>query len=211
MQLTFRPFYPIFFLIVFICPMWIMAQRGPQFEEYHRPDEIVPLLTSWSSQYPELAQPITIGKSAGGQDLVVLRIAAQPEGSGDPDWRPAVFVSANVEGVHLIGTEAALMLIETLLERYGSDEKVTSLMEKRIVYVATLLNPDGALSCFENPRYERSTKSTSVDDDLFFTLVKTLIRLLKNCLHLKHLCCTLRTIIVRKDINRIIEHESYKS
>jgi len=163
--MTFRSFYPSFFLIVFICPMWIMGQRGPQFEGYHRPDEIVPLLMSWSSQYPELAQPITIGKSAGGQDLVVLRIAAQPEGSGDPDWRPAVFVSANVEGIHLIGTEAALMLIETLLKRYGSDEKVTSLLEKRTVYMAPLLNPDGALSCFENPRCERCTNSTPVDDD----------------------------------------------
>ena len=163
--MTFRSFYLSFFLIVFICPMWIMGQRGPQFEGYHRPDEILPLLTSWSSQYPELAETISLGKSAGGQDLAVLRIAAQSEGSGDPDWRPAVFVSANVEGVHLIGTEAALNLIETLLERYGSDEKITSLLEKGTVYVAPLLNPDGALSFFETPRYERCTNSTPVDND----------------------------------------------
>ena len=62
--------------------------------------------------------------------MFVLRIAAQGKGKPNPDSRPAVFVSANVEGAHLVGTEAALMLIEKLLTKYGKDKVVSSLLEK---------------------------------------------------------------------------------
>lgn len=137
-----------------------------QFDRYHRPDEVGRLLTSWSSDYSHLTKLISIGQSASQSELQVLRLAAQPEGGARPDSRPAVFVSANIEGVHLVGTEAALMLIEKLLTGYGVDERITTLLENRTVYVAPLLNPDAAGSYFANPRYERFTNSDPMDGDL---------------------------------------------
>ena len=59
----------------------------------------------------------TIGTSAAGAPLLVARVAAA--GEVDPDQRPAVFVGANIAGFHNAGTEAALDLLETLLERRG--------------------------------------------------------------------------------------------
>lgn len=136
------------------------------FDKYHNPKEVNSLLKSWSSKHPQLTKLINIGKSSGKSDLFVFRIAAQAKGSPKPDSRPAVFVSANIEGVPLIGTEAALMLIEKLLTEYGSDEKITSLLEKRTVYVAPLLNPDVAQKFFSQIRCESRLNNNPTDDDL---------------------------------------------
>lgn len=136
------------------------------FNKYHQPKEVYSLLRSWHSQHPQLTKLINIGKSTGKNDLFIFRIAAKAKGSPDPETRPGVFVSANIEGTHLVGTEAALKLIEKLLTQYGSDKKVTSLLETRTVYVAPLLNPDVAKNFFAQTRYEHRRNNKPMDDDL---------------------------------------------
>ena len=133
------------------------------FDTYHNPSAVNSLLKSWNKQYPQLTKIITIGKSEGNIDLLVLRIAANNQ--VNPDARTAVFVSANLEGTHLVGTEAALMLAQKLLTKYNTDEKITNLLQSRTVYVAPLLNPDAAQSYFAQVRVEKTTNSKPIDDD----------------------------------------------
>lgn len=136
------------------------------FDKYHQPKEVNSLLKSWNSKFPQLTKLMNIGKSSGKSDLFVLRIAAQSKGGREPDSRPAVFVSANVEGFHLVGTEAALLLIEKLLTKYSSEKKIATLLEKRTIYIAPLLNPDVAKYFFAQIRYERRRNNNPMDDDL---------------------------------------------
>jgi len=158
----------IFFVTLFLGFAFVFAAAPEKLtiDKYHQPKDVQSLLTDWNSKYPQLTKLINIGQSTGKRDMFVFRIAAQGKGSPDPDSRPAVFVSANVEGIHLVGTEASLMLIEKLLTQYGKDKAVSSLLEKRTVYVAPLLNPDVAQHYFEKVRFERRTNNSPVDDDL---------------------------------------------
>jgi len=135
-------------------------------EKYRSPDEVAAALRSLTSAHPQTARLIPIGKSQGGLEIAVLRIAAQVKGSADPDSRTAAFIAANIEGVHLIGTEAALALSEKLLNGYGTDQAITDLVGTRTIYVAPLLNPDGARAFFGSPKYERLTNGRPVDEDL---------------------------------------------
>jgi len=155
-------------LFLFLSMAFVLAAQPGElsFDIYHTPKEVNSFLKSWSSKYPQLTKVISIGKSSGKNDLFVFRIAAPTKGSPDPDSRPAVFVSANIEGVHPVGTEAALSLIQKLLTKYGSDSKITSLLERRTVYVAPILNPDAAYSFFARVRIERRRNNNPVDDDL---------------------------------------------
>ncbi len=153
----------LFLSLALVCQA---ATEKLSYDKYHTPDEVAALLKSWMSAYPQLTKLINIGKSPGNGDLVVFRIAAQAKGIPEPDKRPAIFVSANIEGVHPVGTEAALMLIENLLTQYGKDKKTTPLLEKRTVYVAPLLNPDVAQHFFAQTRWENLTNNQPVDDDL---------------------------------------------
>ena len=135
-------------------------------EKYHTPGDVDQVLKAWSAQYGKIAKLINIGKSTSGKDLLVLRIAAPKQGGWDPEKRPAVLVTANLEGNHLIGTEAALNLADRLLSGFGKDEKMTGLLEGRTVFIAPLLNPDVAGYYFEKLKYERPFTSLPVDDDI---------------------------------------------
>jgi hypothetical protein len=133
-------------------------------DKYHTPDEVNGLLKSWAAKFPELTKLQTIGKSYGNKNIYVLRIAAR--GSAKPDFRPGVLISANIQGNHLVGSEAALLLIEKLLTGYGANKTITSLLQKRTVYAAPLLNPDAAQHFFKKPLYEYKTNHNPVDEDL---------------------------------------------
>ena len=51
----------------------------------------------------------------------------------------------------------ALFFINRLVEGYGSDPKVTRILDEQVVYVVPRLNPDGAeLAMADKPRYIRS-------------------------------------------------------
>lgn len=136
------------------------------FNQYHKPEEVRAWLKSLAAENPQLAQLLLLGKSSGGTEMIALRLAAQSKGSPAPDVRPAVFISANLEGVHVVGTEAALKLIEKLIAGYRSDKSITRLLDTKTIYVAPLLNPDGAQAFFSSPRLEKWTNSRAVDDDL---------------------------------------------
>lgn len=136
------------------------------FTQYHKPEEVNALLKSLVEENPQLAKLIVLGKSTAGTEILAVRLAAQPKGSADPEARPAILVSANLAGIHLIGTEAALKLTEKLINGYGSEKSIQQLLEARTVYVAPLLNPDGARAFFGSPRLERQTNSRPIDEDL---------------------------------------------
>ncbi len=153
-------------LLLVFTPLFSALPEELNFDTYHSPDEINTLLHSLNSEYPHITKLIKIGESEGNTDLLVLRIAAKQKDDAKPDARPAVFVSANLEGVHLVGTEAALMLIQKLLTNYGSKEKITRLLERRTVYVAPLLNPDAARHYFSEVRWECRTNHKPMDDDV---------------------------------------------
>jgi len=134
--------------------------------KYRTPDEVATALRSLASAHPQIAKLIPIGKSQGGSEIAVLRIAAQAKGRPDPDSRTAAFIAANIEGTHLLGTEAALALSEKLLNGYGSDKAVTELIDSRTVYVAPLLNPDAARAFFSSPQFEHTRNARPIDEDL---------------------------------------------
>lgn len=160
-----HPFYRT--LLFFLClSLVLVSPIRAQFslDKYHSPEEVNSLLKSWNSRYPELTKLISIGKSAGDRPLYVLRVAGSSENL-PPESRPAVFVSANLEGVHLIGTEAALNLAHKLITRSSSDKKIGQILKKRTVYIAPLLNPDAAQNYFEKVRYGRRVNARPVDED----------------------------------------------
>jgi hypothetical protein len=128
--------------------------QAVDFSAYHDLSEVEARLKAWSRN--PAARLSTIGVSAGGRPIHLLRLAA---GDGADD-RPAVFVGANVSGSHNVGTEAALDLIETLLAGEGHP-----LLRTRTFYIAPVLNPDAHDALFSKVRRERRGNSMGVDRD----------------------------------------------
>ncbi len=152
----------LFLLLFSAVILWAFPQEQ-SFDTYHDPNGVNSLMKSWNTKYPQITKIISIGKSEGNTDLLVIRIAANIQ--LDPDTRTAVFVSANLEGTHLLGTEAALTLAQKLLTKYNSDEKITKLLQNKTIYIAPLLNPDAAQNYFAQVRFESATNNKPTDDD----------------------------------------------
>ncbi len=136
----------------------LLASPGSAESGYQRRAEVEDQLTAWSKKYPQVLTLETIGTSAGGHPLQVVRLASP--GPLPHDLRPAVFVGANLVGFHPAGTAAALHLIAALLTG-----EAPGLLQNATFYVAPILNPDAHDQLFTVPKNQRRGNAQAVDED----------------------------------------------
>ena len=131
------------------------------YQDYHSFAKVEERLQAWGKNPAVKLQ--TLGKSAGGRPIYLARIAAP--GGADPDTRPALFVGANIAGFHNAGTEAALDLIQSLLNAPAGSASA-KLLASHTFYVAPALNPDAHDALFGKVRARRSGADGKIDRDL---------------------------------------------
>jgi len=109
--------------------------------QYHNYEEITNLLGSLISKYPHLAKLHSIGKSVQNRDLWVFEISENVHNRslGEPMFKYV----ANMHGDETLGLELMMFLAQYLLENYGSDARVTRLVNTTDIFLMPSLNPDG--------------------------------------------------------------------
>jgi murein tripeptide amidase MpaA len=75
-----------------------------------------------------------IGSSRQGRGLFLLTLASDPGASAG---KPALLITAGLDGRHLVGTETALRVAGNLLENHAD------LLEAMTIYIIPRVNPDG--------------------------------------------------------------------
>jgi len=141
------------------------AGAAVSYQDYHSFAKVEQQLQAWSKEHPQEVKLLTIGKSAGGRPLYVVRITGAGGAGADPDARPAVFVGANIAGHHNAGTEAALDLIQTLATA-PAGSPAAKLLANTTFYVAPALDPDAHDGIFATPRVRRGGNDQKVDHDM---------------------------------------------
>lgn len=125
----------------------ISISRKLQYEEfltspqYHDYEQITNLFTELNSTYPHLARLHSIGKSVQNRDLWILEISenVQERSLGEPMFKYV----ANMHGDETVGRELMIFLAQYLLKNYGSDSRVTHLVNTTDIFLMPSLNPDG--------------------------------------------------------------------
>lgn len=108
--------------------------------DYNDSASITVLLHHYANAYPQLTRLVSIGKSVQGRDLWALLITDNPAlEEAEPEFK---YVST-MHGDEPIGTELCLYLIDYLLTRYGTDERVTRLVNETAIWFLPAMNPDG--------------------------------------------------------------------
>lgn len=77
----------------------------------------------------------TIGESLGGKPIHLITLAGSSEMAAD---RPALLITAGIDGRHLVGTETAIRIAQKLLAEHSE------VLDTMTVYIVPRLNPDGA-------------------------------------------------------------------
>jgi len=118
-------------------------------------------LSALAEQHPDLASRHRVGLSREGREIVALRVTAAKE----PKRHPALLLVANLEGPRVFESGVALHHARKLVEGYATSDAIKALLDTTVVWVIPRANPDAAEARFLEPRAERWTASTGVDDD----------------------------------------------
>ncbi len=106
----------------------------PTYEAYES------IMYQFVDDYPDMASIHTIGTLPSGRKLLIIRINNTE--SGTP-FKPEVYYSSTMHGDEVTGYVLTLRLIEYLLLNYGSNDRVTYLVDNLDIWIMPLANPDG--------------------------------------------------------------------
>jgi hypothetical protein len=128
---------------------------GDPYEVYKSFDEPVngirAELRSIHAAYPHITQLKTIGHSIQNRPLLAMRITSEKSKAD----KPQVLFLATHHAREWVATQMAMRLINHLTENYGSDSRVTDLLDSVEVWIIPVANPDGYQYTFTNERLWR--------------------------------------------------------
>ncbi|MEX2393342.1 MAG: M14 family zinc carboxypeptidase, partial [Actinomycetota bacterium] len=90
-----------------------------RFDRFYRYDDFTSILQGWASEFGSIFELESIGKSYEGRDIWLATVTNTA--TGPHDEKPAFWVEANIHASEATGCAAALHLLHTLLNGYGSD------------------------------------------------------------------------------------------
>jgi murein tripeptide amidase MpaA len=133
-----------------------VALPNVPFDRFVRYPELTEILQAFAAARPDLLDLRSIGRSFEDRDIWLCTITNTAVAAHNE--KPAIWIDANIHATELTGSTAALYLINKLLTGYGTDERVTRVLDTRTFYVVPRMGPDGAdLALAERPRYVRSS------------------------------------------------------
>ena len=128
---------------------------GSPYDVYHSFDEpitgIKAEVRKIGATYPKLTEVGSVGRTLQGRTIPYIRLTNEKI-KGD---KPQVLFVATTHAREWISTQVGMRLIKYLLANYGSDARVTNLLDTTEVWVVPVVNPDGYQYTFTNERLWR--------------------------------------------------------
>ena len=106
----------------------------PTYEAY------IEMMYQFESDYPALCNVFSIGNTVEGRELLVARIS---DNVNLNENEPRFLYTSSIHGDETTGYVLMLRLIDYLLSNYGSNDKVTGLVNGIEIWINPLANPDG--------------------------------------------------------------------
>src|SRR4029079_13236482 len=109
--------------------------------KYHTYAEMVTEIQAAQAAHPDIVALSTIGTSYGGRDLWVAKVS--DNGAVDEPEPEVMFDSLHHAREHL-SLEQTLAVLRWLTDGYGTDQRITDIVDDREVWIVFAVNPDGA-------------------------------------------------------------------
>jgi carboxypeptidase T len=151
-----------------------VAAAEPNFpakdSRYHNYPEMVAAIDQAVADYPAIVQKLSIGQSYQGREIWAVKISDNV--ATDEDEPEVLFDGLHHAREHLT-VEQALAILRWMTAGYGSDPRVTRLVDRRETWIVLMVNPDGGQydltgSIYRGWRKNRqpNTGTTAVGTDL---------------------------------------------
>ncbi|WP_124726901.1 M14 family metallopeptidase [Staphylospora marina] len=117
------------------------AQDFPSYDSgYHNYNEMVNKINTIVASKPNIVSKFSIGKSYENRDLWAVKISDNV--NIDENEPEVLYVSLHHAREHLT-VEMALYLLELFVNNYGTDSRITNIVNNREIFIVFNLNPDG--------------------------------------------------------------------
>jgi len=100
-------------------------------------DATIAQLNEWHKEAPKLTEVGTYGKTSRGRDIHYIRVT-----NPDKDDKKVVLITACIHGNEPLSSSTVMSYIGTILDKYGDDDEITSLVDTRDIYFIPVVSPD---------------------------------------------------------------------
>lgn len=130
--------------------------------KYSNYESVTTDLKSWAKSHKNICSLSSLGKSIEGREIWALKISDNPTKTEN---EPAVLLDGAHHAREWTTIEVPLAIIQTLLEGYGKDERLTRLVNEREIWIVPLVNPDGHTWSQTNYKYWRKNRRPLSEPD----------------------------------------------
>jgi murein tripeptide amidase MpaA len=128
--------------LVGVAPAAAATPDFPSYDSgYHTYAEMVTEIKAAQTAHPDIVQVRSIGKSYQGRDIWVAKVSDNV--ATDENEPEVMFDSMHHAREHL-SLEQDLALLRWLTDGYGTDSRITNIVNNREIWIVFMVNPDGA-------------------------------------------------------------------
>ena len=109
-------------------------------EGYHTYSTLTSDLQNFADTYPEICRLSSAGKSVQNRELWVLLITNNPDIEED---EPEFKYISTMHGNEVVGMELCMLFAKMLLTEYGTNPRITQLIDTTSTSIMPCMNPDG--------------------------------------------------------------------
>jgi hypothetical protein len=130
------------FMLALVAPSSVFANEFPKGREgYHTYTEVGADVQAVAAAHPDIVKRFSIGESHLGRQLWAAKIS---DNVGTDENEPEVLFDGGTHADEHMGVEMTLKILHWLADGYGSDARITSIVDNREIWIVFLVNPDGA-------------------------------------------------------------------
>lgn len=111
------------------------------YEYFHTYAEVNAEIDGVVAAHPSIAQRFSMGASYEGRDIGGIKVS---DNVAFDENEPEVFIVAQLHANERATGELALYLLNLLVDGYGSDSRITAIVNSREIWIVPMANPDGA-------------------------------------------------------------------
>ncbi|MGB3440068.1 MAG: M14 family metallopeptidase [Actinophytocola sp.] len=107
---------------------------------YHNYAEMTAVINQAVADHPNILTKTAIGNSYEGRQQVALKIS---DNAGTDENEPEILFTAHQHAREHLTIEMALYVLSEFTDKYGTDSRITNLVNSREIWIIPDLNPDG--------------------------------------------------------------------
>ncbi len=122
-------------------PALAAAEFPPGWEGYHTYAEMRADVAAVAAAHPGIVLPFSIGTSYRGREILAAKIS---DNVGTDEDEPEVLFDGLHHADEHMSLEMTLQILHWLADGYGTDTRITDIVDTREIWIVFAVNPDGA-------------------------------------------------------------------